>query len=248
MQRYFSNIYWHFTGSPRDIDWHRVRKPDDISAQGAPKSSEDAFDIVKKILASRTLRAGCTEEIAPGLETDKFCCVTDIPFKDLPTHAPFYGKVAIGFRSVAIHPEFIPVLYLPAQRLPQEEVARSPLPALMSQASPLLASTGGWAQQQGARIMQEAHRLGTPITSVSPGQIAATKNFLKITEYSDKPGGSFYREREWRHVGEFSFKPEDVAALVVPEALLPKVQEFLTSEPQYSKTISLIAWEIIEQA
>ncbi|MGB0865202.1 MAG: hypothetical protein ACPGSC_01760, partial [Granulosicoccaceae bacterium] len=33
-QRYFSNIYWHFTGSPVGVDWSKARCPKEITEQG----------------------------------------------------------------------------------------------------------------------------------------------------------------------------------------------------------------------
>lgn len=48
------------------------------------------FDyILKLILAIRRLRASCKEEVVADTEKEKFFCVTDIPYKDLPSHAPY---------------------------------------------------------------------------------------------------------------------------------------------------------------
>ena len=50
-------------------------------------------------------------------------------------------------------------------------------------------------------------------------------NIWKITPFIDAPGKYgkeersyfFDWEREWRHVGPFSFRPEDVAFLLIPQ-------------------------------
>ncbi|MFG1491075.1 abortive infection system antitoxin AbiGi family protein [Oceanospirillum sp. HFRX-1_2] len=145
-QRYYSNIYWHFTGSPKGIDWSIARCPKDITDQGPILNSLDAADILKKILDSSYLKATCTERISKGKETDTFCCVTDIPLKDLPSHAPYYGKVAIGFKSEAVHKHFVPVLYIPEQNLPAIEKL-VPNRKLVEMGLEFLSYSGGFQQQ-----------------------------------------------------------------------------------------------------
>ena len=83
-QRYYSNIYWHFTGSPKGVDWSVARCPKDIISQDPVFNDLEAAKTLNLILDSRTLKATCTEKISEKLETKKFCCVTDIPLKDLP--------------------------------------------------------------------------------------------------------------------------------------------------------------------
>jgi len=80
MQRYFSSIYWHFTGSP-DVDWSKIREPKEI--EGQYKSSVEAVNILKEILSSHKLIATSEEKILNNLKTESFSCVCDIPFKDL---------------------------------------------------------------------------------------------------------------------------------------------------------------------
>jgi len=109
MQRYYSNVYWHFTGGPK-VDWSTIMMPKEIKNKAKP--CIEAVDILKKILTSKKLIAGCTERINKELSTEKFCCVCDIPFKDLIYHAEYYGKVAIGFSATSIHRKFNPVLYM----------------------------------------------------------------------------------------------------------------------------------------
>lgn len=111
-QRYYSNVYWHFTGSPTNLEGALVTRPADIHRAGRLKSVDEALDTLLRILTSRKLLATSVERISARIQTDPFCCVTDIPLKDLPVHAQSYGKVALGFKASAIHPCFVPVMYL----------------------------------------------------------------------------------------------------------------------------------------
>lgn len=72
-------------------------------------------------------------------------------------------------------------------------------------------------------------------------------NFVKVTEFDLDPENTFYREREWRNIGDFSFSSCDVAALVVPASLIGEVREHLRKY-DYPSTISVVAWEFIEHA
>ena len=120
-QRYYSNIYWHFTGSPKGVDWSIARCPKDITSQSPVLDDLEAAETLNLILELCLLKATCTEKISEKQVTDKFCCVTDIPLKDLPSHSPYYGKVAIGLKANLIHSHFVPVLYIPEQNLPAIE-------------------------------------------------------------------------------------------------------------------------------
>lgn len=248
-QRYYSNIYWHFTGSPKGIDWTRVRTPRDIPAQGPVLPATDAHATLKKILDSHRLLATCSERIVEGLNTEKFCCVTDIPIKDLPTHAPYYGKVAVGFRAAAVHRSFLPVMYVPTDSLPT--VTRLvPNRALVKMAYDRFAYPGSFQEQQGYRLLSQAQAQANmeSILEVNSEAIRGFfMNFVKITAFDPSPEGTFYREREWRNIGDFLFEPDDVAAIVVPEALIPATLSHL-DERGYPKSISVIAWEFVEQA
>ena len=121
-QRYFSNIYWHFTGSPRNIDWGRCRRPKDILLQGKPRDPDEALDVLFAILKSKKLIAKSIEKISERLYTQSFCCVTDIPLMDIELHARYYGKVAMGFKCSSVHMSFNPVLYFPSIKFPRKYV------------------------------------------------------------------------------------------------------------------------------
>ena len=72
-------------------------------------------------------------------------------------------------------------------------------------------------------------------------------NFVKVTEFDLDPENTFYREREWRNIGDFGFATDDVAAVVAPAALIGEVREHLEKQG-YPPTISVVAWEFIEHA
>lgn len=110
-----SKIFWHFVGSPENIDWSKLKKPKDILYSGNPKTNEKSWDILTKILESKKLLATCNEKLYGDRETKKFCCVTDLTIKSLVHHRAHYGNVAIGFRSSKVYLNFKPVLYTPIE-------------------------------------------------------------------------------------------------------------------------------------
>lgn len=246
-QRYYSNIYWHFTGSPKGIDWRRVRRPADIADHGPVLDAAAAVQTLGAILASRQLRATCTERVVGELETDKFCCVTDIPLKDLPSHAPYYGRVAIGFKAPAVHKSFLPVMYVPLQRMPATETT-APNRQLAATINDLLAHGTSFSEQQAMKLMALAannkEAVREPDAKAMKGFLT---NFIKVTDFHASPEETFYREREWRNIGPFVFAAEDVAAVVVPEAFVAEARSHL-AENRYPGSISVLAWEFVEQA
>jgi hypothetical protein len=245
-QRYYSNIYWHFTGSPKGVDWSIARCPKDITSQGAILSDAEAAETLKLILKSKYLRATCTEKITEGMVTEKFCCVTDIPIKDLSSHAPYYGKVAIGFKAEVIHKNFVPVLYLPTQNLPAiEELI--PNRELAKMASDLLVSTGGWAEKQGTHLMAQAAINPESVQAIDLEAIRGFfTNYVKITDFDPDSVNTYYREREWRCIGNFNFDLLDVEAVVAPADQLESIRECLTG--LNATQVNILSWEFIERA
>jgi hypothetical protein len=247
MQRYYSNIYWHFTGSPKGIDWRKVRRPADIAAQGPILYPSDATETLKLILTSRKLLGRCTELVVSELETAAFCCVTDIPLKDLPSHAPYYGKVAIGFKSHLVHKSFLPVIYVPTASMPVIEMM-VPNRKLTEIAYDFLKYQGSFQEQQAMRMFSQAQNnkemVRKPDSDAMKGFLM---NFIKVTDFDPLPENTFYREREWRNIGDFPFAVEDIAAVVVPEKFIDTVKGHLDKEG-YPASISVVAWEFIEHA
>lgn len=221
-QRYYSNVYWHFTGSPANLDGTLVTRPADIHRYGTLKTLDESIDTLIRILQSRRLIAGSVEKIAEDIQTDPFCCVTDIPLKDLPVHARSYGKVALGFRASAIHRAFAPVMYLSQDNdmMREQFIRKGP----------------------GYRLAR-SNGEGSSTRAVNPFW-----NFIKLTDFGPQPEATFYSEREWRHVGDFPFEDQDIEAVIAPAEKLPCLRTQLVDVLGYPATLSLIAWEFLENA
>lgn len=246
MQRYYSNIYWHFTGSP-EIDWHKVTRPEDIVKFKEPLGDREAAGILTQILESHRLIASCTEQITEELQTLPFCSVTDIPLKDLISHSRYYGRVAIGFKAGSIHRSFVPVMYISREnRLFIEKVFEHPhLRDLAGRKTEPYPKPADWAD--GVKSWT-APGPGPQAWEVDSSQIAGfLMNFVKVTGYATKESDSFYREREWRHLGDYVFQPADVAAILVPGGLINELKETMDRQG-YTTDISILSWEFVENA
>jgi hypothetical protein len=246
-QRYYSNIYWHFTGSPKGINWLEVRRPADITKHEPVREPAAAKDTLKAILSSKKLLATCSERVIEGLETANFCCVTDIPLKDLPSHARYYGQVAIGFKAKAVHKSFLPVMYVPKESMPVVEML-VPNRKLTEIAGDFLKHQGSFQEQQAMKLMaQAAHRKDLILKPDAEAMKGFLMNFVKVTDFDPAPENTFYREREWRNISDFNFNVDDVVAVVAPESFIGEIRKHLDSEG-YAPSISTVAWEFIEQA
>lgn len=246
-QRYYSNVYWHFTGSPKNIDWREVRRPTDITKQGPISDPSAAKNTLKLILSSQKLLGSCTERVVADLETAKFCCVTDIPFKDLPSHAPYYGKVAIGFKAHAVHKAFLPVIYVPTESMPVVEMM-VPNRKLTEIAYDFLRYQGSFQEQQAMKLLSQAAQIKEVVRKPDAEAMKGfLMNFVKVTDFDTSPENTFYREREWRNIGDFRFTVEDVSAVVVPELFIGEVRAHMEKEG-YPLSISIVSWEFIEHA
>lgn len=249
-QRYYSNIYWHFTGSPKDVDWGRCRKPKDILSQGKPRPSEEALQTLFAILESKKLLATCTERISEKLSTQRFCCVTDIPLMDLDLHTQYYGEVALGFNCSCIHTAFTPVLYFPSYNFPRKWHT-APGPHLtVDDFDDIDTHNFEVKQLPDGRfnLTLKGHQLllfASEIDSKSIDRYFI--DHLKITKFSPRIGESFYQEREWRHTGDFVFGGDSVEAVIVPRHLKTKAQEFMLSSAKFVE-VSVLTWEFLRQA
>jgi hypothetical protein len=126
-----SKILWHFTGG---LKWDAKKKMQLKSR----KPNAQAFEVLKAILGSQTLRLGGYHVIMKVLvpqeryydvdskqiklrtnqlkeiTTSKVCCVADISISELRLHSQRYGRIVIGFhRAQLIRASFNPVLYTP---------------------------------------------------------------------------------------------------------------------------------------
>lgn len=281
-QRYYSQVYWHFTGGPRIPANLRVTRPREaVGAERPLKDPEEAFHIALRILKDRKLEAR-SKEYWGEVTSDQFACVTDIPLKDLTSHASYYGQTAIGFHHEAIHREWSPVLYVPPReatllealvlainvvietdaggRLPSSnnesvvnydpDINKEPILRIMRRDNPDLAETEireQYAQMvqifaQHAQLEEDARlQVIQPFTRNVHRKLL---NLVKVTEFGVEPGESFYQEREWRHIGDFTFKAQDVTALVVPSHLVGSAKRHL--EELDLMEVSVIGWDVIE--
>jgi len=246
MPRYYSTIYWHFTGSPKGLDWDKITKPADILTQGKPlKSDDEAVEIIRKILKSLKLIAFAKINFSPELSTDPFCCVTDIPIKDLPSHSFYYGKAAIGFRASAIYNRFLPVLYASQNFVPSSKRE------IVTDAHGLIDALITYHGLTAADLLDQVTGNYNARAIIDTKDFRALKgpylNYLKMTDFSVAPEDTFYCEREWRKVGDFNFQLSDVAVIVVPEKYLGQMKKYVYEILKSPETVSLIAWELIEQ-
>lgn len=236
---YYSNIYWHFTGSPRGIDWSKIFCPKDILAHGDTKSDEDSFSIARKILTTRNLLATCKETITRSISSEPFCCVTDIPVQNLKEHTAYYGKVSIGFEPYKIQKEFNPVFYVSKDKLKSRFDSMSEEDRFRhSMAGSILLGKGGKSTPHSSIL---DYWINSQIDEKELGSYIF--NYFKITSFSVKNEETFYREREWRKTGTFSFEPTDVAAIIVPNGYFKDTKNLL-SQLNYIDT-KVLTWEFL---
>lgn len=222
--------------------------PEDLVRRGYKvKSSEESFQVALDILRSKEFWATAKENLGWD-NSHAFCCVTDIPLKDLPNHAAYYGTTAIGFSANAIHRpcptpddcyEWHPVLYLSKQAViqPYDEAFLASRLSDLSQQVPDPWIRDGLIQGERATRMLFSLLIDS----------------VKFTEFSSVPGESFYQEREWRHIGNWKFDAEDVEIFVVPEGQDAHGQSYVRQAKQFLAAqgmdhVSVIAWDTLERA
>ncbi|WP_138414677.1 abortive infection system antitoxin AbiGi family protein [Aquibacillus sediminis] len=224
--RYYSNIYWHFTGGPvsigRDIIWHHYRCLKDVKNNTTLKQPQQAMENLQSIISSKVLKATCTEKISESIETEMFCSVCDIPLNDLVYHRQYYGDYAIGFNADIIHKHFHPVLYI------DPYYASLNRPEIRSR----LSETDG---DRNKPMLWEL--IG--IKKENP-----LLNFLKITSFASNYEQSFYGEREWRCLQDFAFNPSEVEAIIVPKQEVQAINYHLRASGY--QNISVLSWDLIE--
>ena len=228
------------------MNWEKAYKPSDILNQGFPCSDEESVDTLLKIINSRKLKGSCVEKIGKNIETNKFCCVTDIPLKDLHIHSKYYGQVAIGFSSKEIHENFQPVIYVPIQRVSKKQVMPDESFQLMSDIE-MHNSEGNYeCSEFWTGILRDKIVNSGVVNEEDFG--ALFKDFVKFTAFSNISSETFYSEREWRHVGNYKFKADALAAIIAPEKYLGKVKEYIYSHQDYkdNSEISLLSWEFVQ--
>jgi hypothetical protein len=248
MNNITSRIFWHFTGSPKNINWKNIISPNDILKFGSPKSNEESIEILKYIFDSQMLKATATEKILGKFQTNKFCCVTDIPINFLHVHRKYYGNVAIGFASKNIYNSFNPVLYLKKNIFIEkflEFVKTSPIKIKLEDL--------GISKNDALNNNFEPNEDGTysiptekPILDISKKGVSYLVDHVKFTKFSDIPEESFYQEKEWRSITTFHFDYSDIEALIVPKENINNLIEYLSSK--HISNVSILSWEVIEKS
>ncbi len=240
MNSYYSNIYWHFTGSPKNLDWTKVFCPSDILKSGQPKTDDECLNILENILTSSKLIAKAREKIDSEFYSDPFCCVTDIPIQNLKDHRKYYGNVVLGFKHNGIQRMFNPVFYLSRSFLPSKAVGFEDLPDSKRIALSM------------RRFKRKQDYLYDPLLKYLMYGSHVDKNKLgsflfhhfKITQFSENPNNTFYREREWRKLGDFKFTANEIAAIIVPEKCLNKAKKY--TSPVAFKDCPVLTWELLD--
>jgi hypothetical protein len=237
---YYSNIYWHFTGSPKNIDWSSIFCPNDILKYGQIKSDKESLDILELIVKSKYLKASCKERIDREINSKSFCCVTDIPFQNLHEHTKYYGNIAIGFKHNKIHKEFNPVLYIDKNKL-QTKLDTFTQPDVVNFG--LLGSYN--FKSDGTQELVRTPFFNIFLDSQIDGEQLGSYifNYFKITNFSDNSSETFYREREWRKIGDFNFGYIDIAAIIVPSQHLTETTNKLSNLNVID--IPILSWDFI---
>jgi abortive phage resistance protein AbiGi (putative antitoxin) len=238
---YYSNIYWHFTGSPEGINWNEIYSPNDILKHGNIKPIDKCFEILCAILESKCLLATSNETIYDNLATSKFCCVTDIPIQNLVEHTKFYGTIAIGFKHSKIHREFNPVLYISPDKFRNKlEAITKPREVNMG----LLGTVKFGDKGEIKDVVRTPFFNAWLSTQVDETQFGSyIFNYFKRTKFSDKTDESFYREREWRRIGKFEFEVDDISAIIAPSNYFEKINNYLLDKNL--KNIQVLTWEFL---
>ncbi|MFW5985573.1 MAG: abortive infection system antitoxin AbiGi family protein [Halanaerobiaceae bacterium] len=232
----YSTIFWHFTGAPKFKENARINRPDDMLKSEKikrTKTDQEAIKILKKILADQKLLATSQEKIMGNIKTKSFCCVCDLPLKDLKVHSQYYGNVALGFSSEQIYKNFNPVLYINYEKL-----------ELVSEIC-INHNKFDWNKIKNREIELDTiiNTRSSLKTQLSSEQF---KNYIKLTDFNEATEKTFYREKEWRCLEDFNFKKADVSAVIVPQNFISPIEKYLNQKK--FRNISIISWEIIEKS
>ena len=197
-----SNVWWHFTGYNKDAG--------------------EAFEILKKIIKSKQIKATTSEillEPTPSYsplrsksgETAVIegprACLADIPKESLPHHAIRYGIYAVGLlcthlrsdRKLAINP----VLY-----------------------------TAGPLQRKVAPYLTVAKPLQRPFQDVRP--------FLKICGCNEN-FEDLYREREWRSTRAIPVNKHNLVEVLVSNKNMREIKRLLGRAG--FRATKIVSWE-----
>ena len=272
-----SKILWHFTGGPT---WDMNKNKQNTY----PKPAKEAYQCMISIIESKELRTGNYSEVVKvrlklrvkgtkkrrskkkyiektrKVNSNKVCCLADIPLIHLGYHASRYGKFAIGFhRHSAIKNDFNPVLYSLENSKALKNIYRGfsglkniEIDDLVS-ASKVLRKTFDKIDVEDTEEMEDAlSDLEYEIEYVEDYVKTAFENishFLAFVKtFNESEFGSIYTEREWRATKPFSFNYQDIAMVVIPKKIGANkyYEKFLDNEISrigIPKEIPVVPWE-----
>lgn len=260
-----SNILWHFTGGPPEIDGKRAKeqkKPDD-----------EAFRILNEILRSgllKTSKETIQYTTGEGLEpvpvhTFYCCCVAEIPIQHLRYHAEWYGKFALGFHRENLTGKyrFRPVQYAfdhddwvirNAETLRrfvegvfgyQKEIVDAILKALE-------ASSASTTEEERKRLIEFVNWFIPTPEALVDILSSPTWQLRFIKSFNEKDFGTIYCEREWRKIDKgdsskpeselfegkeegLDFKPQDVCFIVCPRPYAKELALKIRDDDDFKK-------------
>lgn len=238
-----TDIYWHFTGSPKDVPWHLIKRRRDILNFGNPESPDKAVSTLKLILASKKLKKGtCIERIVEQLDIKPFCSVTELTIKDLLNHSKYFGKVAIGFSSTTINKNFTPVAYKDYGTLSINGDISIDSNAVFDSEAVIGNESDSALKFLEFFFNNEQNDYG--MAKALNHELGSVDN-IKMTESSDGDDESLCGEREWRCTGDFYFHNDDVVSIIAPKDYITEIKEHL-AKCQFSNTIDIVEFEILE--
>lgn len=221
LQRFSTKVLWHFTGYN--------------------KSEEKAFSILKTILKEKILKEGkyYPMVIMPVSGEKRWghrcSCMCDIPFKDLRIHTERYGKYGLAFdkNKAIINGHFNPVLYIHKDHIFFKHTDA----VLLKDIDELTRLAGGY----GKKLFDYLVLLGTYIKRSDLTAPVSSGNPI-LDELQDN---NFYYEREWRSAYPFTFKNEDIEAIMVQRKNFDEIKNFL--EKCGMSNVPVINYEMLEK-
>lgn len=87
-----------------------------------------------------------------------------------------------------------------------------------------------WLTEPVNRLVDAAEALAAGDAGVTDGSVLASADILRLTPFIEQMGPKkvgrkeFWWEREWRHVGKFTFDPDDIVVAFAPENQQAKLQ------------------------
>jgi len=211
LQRFSSQVLWHFTG---------YNKP-----------PENAYEILCSIVSEQTIKLS-EHASTIKMPSDKnrvgfrCSCMCDIPFKDLWIHTNRYGLFGISFykTSAILSGHFNPVLYMHKDHFLFQHAEK-----LIDEIEKLTVP-----HEELSKTMQEfLLLLGTQVKS---GDLLSKIHI--DTSIDDEQKNNFYYEREWRSAYEWHFKPEHVAAIMMPQNYIKEFKKLFGDKFENASIIS----------